>query len=1006
MTSEQKMTRLLLQASEDLQKIHDQLIKELSKVAAQNIDAVTPNEFYSIAEACTPTQKARVRALLDEYRDMVVSLAERGITRAVSLSASNSQLILAQYTKFTGEETEKWREKTAKAFIQSRMKRDKGLSLSDRVWNYTQQTKAEFELAVSQVLEDGISKGTSAERLGRRVREHLNNPDMMYRRYHRKKVLADGTKKDIVEWRRRVVDADGKVHFIKEDLAAVETGVYRSARQNALRLTITETNMAYNYANCKRWTEEPFVLGIRIRLSGNHPAPDICDTLQGEYPRDFMWRGWHPRCRCSQSPILMDRDSDEWKKLRAMDADEYKKYKSPNRITAAPAAFQEWCKKNKEKLTKARERGKLPYFVRDNEKAVGKLLGWKNAEPTKGAALTKQEEIKARAAQRHANRTPEEIADIQRRAKEREDRHALMRKTAANVLKAAADYPEVSLDALRKAIKADNLDAMYSLAKQTARQLAPIKKDERALSVLIPDVHEWRKQFSSAELHKVYKSVESSLKEWSVLPLEEQAENLKYMWSELLGGNKYGVQSRYKEWKVAQAAFKRKYTQVVDAIDWRKIDGTLEAAKAFQTKSQQYRALVGKLEAAVTAKDKAEAQKVIADILKKRAELEKAAAQSGGASADALSYSQQQRDNFKEIEEALHTQRGVSMDFESANQGKGNIGYKTGAECYKVNCQSSVVAHELRMRGFDVTAQPNWKMGDDPQRLSHGTWKCWKNADGTQLEMPKPFGYKISRTGSVIGVSLRELLQGINERTQEVGRYHVSFQWKGRDYGHIVTMERKADGTVLWYDPQTGERNFFDKEYAKKIKWVSVYRVDNLLFDAKNWNVVRPSESPETSAPGVRRGMQSGNARNARTGVAGATRVNLTREIIDYRKKVSSELSRTGQGAKLKDGELKYTASSLKRSIVHAKDKAEADMFLYVASHFEKMIFKRKSPLGENKDTESTIDRNNIAKKKKRGVLFYNVYEIEKDGQIWTVKTEVCENGTEIPYTIYKNRAK
>ena len=178
-----------------------------------------------------------------------------------------------------------------------------------------------------------------------------------------------------------------------------------------------------------------------------------------------------------------------------------------------------------------------------------------------------------------------------------------------------------------------------------------------------------------------------------------------------------------------------------------------------------------------------------------------------------------------------------------------------------------------------------------------------------------------------------------------------------------------------------------------------------MLFDAKNWNVVRPSESPEMSAPGARKGMQSGNARNTRAGVAGATRVNLTREIIDYRKKVSSELLKIGQGAKLKDGELKYTASSLKRSIVHAKDKAEADMFLYVASHFEKMNFKRKSPLGENKDTESTTDVNNIARKKKRGVLFYNVYEIEKDGQIWTVKTEVCENGTEIPYTIYKNMA-
>ncbi len=52
--------------------------------------------------------------------------------------------------------------------------------------------------------------------------------------------------------------------------------------------------MAYNYANCTRWSAQVFVLGIRIRLSGNHPAADICDELQGDYPRDFMWRGWHP----------------------------------------------------------------------------------------------------------------------------------------------------------------------------------------------------------------------------------------------------------------------------------------------------------------------------------------------------------------------------------------------------------------------------------------------------------------------------------------------------------------------------------------------------------------------------------------------------------------------------------------------------------------------------------------------------------------------------------------
>lgn len=207
---------------------------------------------------------------------------------------------------------------------------------------------------------------------------------------------------------------------------------------------------------------------------------------------------------------------------------------------------------------------------------------------------------------------------------------------------------------------------------------------------------------------------------------------------------------------------------------------------------------------------------------------------------DERQYSEAQRNNFKTIEKRFNTKRGVSMNFEAANNGKGNIDYNKGKE-FKVNCQSSVVAHELRMRGFDVTAQPNWKMGDDPQLLSRETWKCWKNADGTPFERPEPFAYKISLSGNVVGIPYKEVIQQIAAHTQEVGRYHISFTWKGQKYGHIVTLERKADGTILWYDPQTGKRNFFDKEYAKKIKYVRAYRVDNLLFDADNWNVVRPT---------------------------------------------------------------------------------------------------------------------------------------------------------------------
>ena len=400
--------QLLLQSSSDFNKLHDYVITELSKAVNKSVNEANPEELFKVAKTCTPTEKDRVQALLDAYNNAVLSLIKQGITKAVLFSTNTQQNALSAFTRFEGKEVDAWRKETARAFIESRMKRDNGLNLSDRVWNYTQQTKSEFEVAVSQVLENGIGKGISAESLGRQVRQYLNNPDMMYRRYHRKQLMSDGTKKDIVEWRRRVIDKEGKVRFIKEDLAKVGTGVYRSARQNALRLTITETNMAYNYSNCKRWESEPFVLGIRIRLSANHPEEDICDELAGDYPKTFMWRGWHPRCMCSVSPILMDRKSDEWKKLRKMPKEEYEAYQSPNLVQNVPDKFSKWCERNAKKLDLARKNGKLPYFVRDNMKAVGKFVGW-NEDSILAKEITEVCKM-ARASGKEVQSTAESIA--------------------------------------------------------------------------------------------------------------------------------------------------------------------------------------------------------------------------------------------------------------------------------------------------------------------------------------------------------------------------------------------------------------------------------------------------------------------------------------------------------------------------------------------------------------------------------------------------------------------
>lgn len=380
MSQEENITKLLLKADDKLRKQYETLVRELIAATGEAPKNVSSDELFSIAKHCPRAAKEKIDRLLNEYCAQMTATIQAGITQAILLSSNTSQMAFNGMTRFDEDDVKSWRKTTAEAFREQRLHNMGGLDLSTSVWNYTQQTKAEFELAMSQSIEDALKNGNSAEQLGRAVREKLNNPDMMYRRYHLKKLMSDGTKKDVVEWRRRVIGQDGKVRFIKEDLEKVGRGVYRSARQNGLRLAMTEINMAYNYANCKRWSEEPFVLGIRIRLSKNHPLTDICDELQGDYPSDFVFTGWHPRCRCSMSSILMDRNSEEWKKLRAMSEDEYKRYVSPNKIKGFPSVFNKWCRDNEEKLNKARKNNKLPYFVKENQAQIGKLLGWRNVQ--------------------------------------------------------------------------------------------------------------------------------------------------------------------------------------------------------------------------------------------------------------------------------------------------------------------------------------------------------------------------------------------------------------------------------------------------------------------------------------------------------------------------------------------------------------------------------------------------------------------------------------------------
>ena len=250
---------------------------------------------------------------------------------------------------------------------------EEGLNLSQKVWKYNGMFKEELENA----LDLAIGEGTPANRLATKIKGYLQEPDKFYRRF-RVKIGEDENGNPIYGriWKRRIWDKESESYkWVNDDPKKYHPGqgVYRSSYRNAQRLARTETNIAYREADFTRWQQLDFVVGVEIKLSNNHPVWDICDDLKGVYPKGFKWVGWHPNCRCYMVPVLAK--EEELDKM----LDKILNGEDPGSVVTdspkdLPDQFQTWVKDNEERYAKAEAKGTLPYFIKDNKKAVEQIL--------------------------------------------------------------------------------------------------------------------------------------------------------------------------------------------------------------------------------------------------------------------------------------------------------------------------------------------------------------------------------------------------------------------------------------------------------------------------------------------------------------------------------------------------------------------------------------------------------------------------------------------------------
>lgn len=319
-----------------VRSVYETLNLEAAKlVESLGIDGTAPFRFSDY-----PETKRKVDEIRNQFVNDIRSIIYRGTSDEWENSNEVQDLlanaVLKSYDAVIDKEKYKVLYQVNSDALQAfRMRKDKGLDISGKLWKQSAVYMEELETAISCAIE----KGFSAVTLSKRISRYLQNFSQLQKDYRNRFGTAS-----------RVSDCE-----------------YRS-----IRLAVSEINMAYRTAENERWKQMDFVVGYEIKLSGNHtlngkPFTDICDRLAGKYPKDFVWTGWHPLCRCYKIPILMT-EEEFWEWDGRSEATCY----SVNRIEDVPASFSKWIEDNRERIELSNVSGTLPYFLRDNQRYMKK----------------------------------------------------------------------------------------------------------------------------------------------------------------------------------------------------------------------------------------------------------------------------------------------------------------------------------------------------------------------------------------------------------------------------------------------------------------------------------------------------------------------------------------------------------------------------------------------------------------------------------------------------------
>jgi len=333
-----KFLRRQLQYDRKFRLIFNKVTDDFARLAND------PNAKFTRSFRFNGVINKKVDIIIESFHKQTLDLTELEIGKSWGLSNTKNDLIVGDYLKtITGIKAAQEAAyfipnvPALKAFI----KGTHGIeTLSKSIWEYAAQLRGEMGIHLGL----GIANGDSAPIISRRIRQYLKDPESYFRRVRDKKGR-------LVASKAMKANAPGQ-------------GKYNSAFKNAMRVARTNTNQAYLMADHLRWMQLDMVTGVKISLSAQHRIYDICDEVQGIYPKKFVFIGWHPSCLCHAVPVLMPQN----------DFNAYLKGNTPlkaKQITKIPGNFKKYVKDNYEKYANYKN---TPYWIQDNKAVIKNII--------------------------------------------------------------------------------------------------------------------------------------------------------------------------------------------------------------------------------------------------------------------------------------------------------------------------------------------------------------------------------------------------------------------------------------------------------------------------------------------------------------------------------------------------------------------------------------------------------------------------------------------------------